>query len=76
MKIGDGGTPIKIEEFVGTSGPNTWSPIRPIFIIVIPETVFNSKDFLFADDLKLIYNENLQNATEIKQDLDSILLWS
>ena len=47
-----------------------------IFINDLPETVFNSKVFLFADDLKLSYNEPRGNAHGIKQDLDSILRWS
>ena len=31
------------------------------------------KSFFFADDLKILYNENLGNAHGIKKDLDSIL---
>ena len=63
-----------------TSGVPLGSILGPllflIFINDVPETVFNSKVFLFADDLKLLYNENLGNAHRIKQELDSILRWS
>ena len=48
----------------------------PVFINDLPETVFNAKFFLFADGLKLLYNENFGNKHGIKQDLDSILRWS
>ena len=76
VKIGN----LKSKNSPFTSGVPQGSILEPllflIFINDLPETVFNSKVFLFADDLKLLYNENLGNAHGIKQDLDSILRWS
>ena len=53
------------------------SKLGPLFCLIfindLPEIVFNSRVFLSADDLKLLYNENVGNAHGIKQNLVSIL---
>ena len=70
----------KIEEFTGhigcTSGLNIWALIYLNFISDLPGTVFNSKVFLFADELKLLNKINIGNAHESRKDLDSTLRWS
>ena len=71
----------KIEEIAGNLGCTPGLNILGLFFVLffindLPVTVFNCKIFPFADDLKLLYNENLGNAHGIKQDIVSILRWS